>query len=200
MKTVIGLCFLLVSVLSAQAQKSSDGGQPVYKSIYEMLRNVPGLEVTINAKGAGSVIVRGAGSLTRQTAPLYVVDGVIFTGDISSINPNEVYQISVLKDAASTTAYGAQGAAGVIQIVMKKGSTVSNQPAPAPVVTHTESAYTYFIEHKTKLKVIGLDDNVIIEGVIQEQRGESLVFKKKKTEQLVPIKDIKRVEMLPANE
>ena len=131
-----------------------------YKTIFEMLKEVPGLEVSTSGdKTGGTVVIRGVGSLRNQKNPLIVVDGSIYGGDISTINPQDVDGISVLKDAASATAYGAQGAAGVIVITTKKGSGVVNN---AVVSTHTESAYTYIIEHKTNLKLFGQDEKVII--------------------------------------
>lgn len=159
-----------------------------------MLRDVPGLEVkAINNKNDGSVIVRGTSSLNNQKPPLFVVDGVVYSGDITNINPQDVDGISVLKDAASAAAYGAQGAAGVILITTKKGSAGVNN---AVVTNHNESAYSYFIEHKTKLKVIGLNDETIITGVIQKQQDSSLIFIKKRKEFLVPLSSIKKVEMV----
>ena len=187
-------CSLLV-VLSADLFAQTPMPQRSYKTIFEMLKDVPGLDVrTTNDKSGGSVIVRGTGSLTKQAAPLFVVDGNIYSGDITSINPQDVDYISVLKDAASTSTYGAQGAGGVIHITTKKGMGVTNNVV---VASHNESAYTYFIEHKTPLKVFGLNDEVLIEGVIQKQQDSVLVFSKKKKEILVPIKNIKRVEMVP---
>ena len=188
------LLFLIPAITTARfsSNKLTPG---TYKNIYEMLRDVPGLEVTIsNDKSGGSVIVRGATSLKNQKPPLFVVDGSILSGEISNINPQDVDNISVLKDAASTTAYGAQGAFGVIIITTKTGTPVSNN---AVVSTYNKSAYSYFIEHKTPLKVTGLSDEVIAEGVIQEQRDSVLIFIKKKKELLVPIKNIKKVEMIP---
>jgi len=188
------LLFLIPAITSARFSynKLTPG---TYKTIYEMLRDVPGLEVTIsNDRSGGSVIVRGPTSLKNQKPPLFVVDGSIFSGEISNINPQDVDNISVLKDAASTTAYGAQGAFGVIIITTKTGTPVSNN---AVVSTYNKSAYSYFIEHKTPLKVTGLSDEVIAEGVIQEQRDSVLIFIKKKKELLVPIKNIKKVEMIP---
>jgi TonB-dependent SusC/RagA subfamily outer membrane receptor len=160
-----------------------------------MLRDVPGLDVKItNDRSGGTIIVRGISSLSNQKPPLFVVDGNIYSGDIGSINPQDVEDISVLKDAASTSAYGAQGAFGVILITTKKGSTPTSN---AVVSNYNKSAYTYFIEHKTPLKVFGLSDEIIVEGVIKEQRDSTLVFIKKKKELLVPIKNIKKVEMIP---
>ena len=178
---------------SLQAQNVAQG---TYKNIYDMLLNVPGLEVKTGPKG-GSVTVRGVSSLTRSAQPLFVIDGSIYSGDIMQINPQDVESINVLKDAASTAVYGAQGAAGVIVIAMKKGT---DRARPATVTTHNESAYTYFIEHKTKLRIFGQDDKVIVEGVIEKQEGDVLVFRKKKNELRVAVKDIKRVEMMPADE
>jgi len=165
-----------------------------YRSIFEILRDVPGLEVKLtNDKTGGSVVIRGIGSLNNQKPPLFVVDGVIYSGDISGINPQDVDAISVLKDAASTSAYGAQGASGVILITTKKGQGLSKQ---AVVSSYNASAYTYFIEHKTPLKVYGHNDSVLIEGVIQKQQDSVLIFIKKRKEVRVAVKDIKRVEMI----
>ena len=187
------LFFLMSSITTAQeAHKITPG---TYKTIYEMLRDVPGLDVKItNDRSGGTITVRGISSLSNQKPPLFVVDGTIYSGDISSINPQDVEDISVLKDAASTSAYGAQGAFGVIIIATKKGASSKNS---AVVSNYSKSAYTYFIEHKTPLKVFGLSDEIIVEGVIKEQRDSTLVFIKKKKELLVPIKNIKKVEMIP---
>lgn len=194
--TIICLCSwaILFSVQAIGQAKPTNLPQGSYKSIYDMLRDVPGLDVKANSKGGGSITIRGVSSLLNQKPPLFVVDGVVYSGDIGSLNPQDIDGVNVLKDAASAAAYGAQGSSGVIVITTKKGSNLNNN---AVVSSHTESAYTYFIEHKTALKVIGMDDEVIIEGVIQKQRDDMLVFMKKKKEVLVPIKSIKRVEMLP---
>ncbi len=188
-------CSLILATKANYAQaKANNVTQGTFKTIYEMLRDVPGLEVkAINNKNGGSVIVRGAGSLTNQKPPLFVVDGVVYGGDITNINPQDVDGISVLKDAASASAYGAQGSAGVIVITTKKGSSVVNN---AVVTNHSESAYAYFIEHKTNLNVIGLNDEIIITGVIQKQQDSSLVFIKKRKALLVPVSSIKKVEMV----
>lgn len=191
---LLGFCLSFLFTESFAQAKTNTLPQGSYKTIMDMLKDVPGLEVKSSSdKTGGSILIRGTGSLTNQKPPLFVVDGSIYNGSISNINPQDVEGISVLKDAASATAYGAQGSGGVILITTKQGQGVSRQ---ASVTSHTESAYTYFIDHKTPLKIIGLDDQVITEGIIQEQRDSTLVFKKRKTEILVPIKNIKRVEMV----
>ncbi len=189
----VSCLFFLAADVVAQV-KSTTALQGTYRTIFEMLRDVPGLEVkTSTDRSGGSVIVRGVSSLNNQKPPLFVVDGAVYAGDISSINPQDVDAISVLKDAASATAYGAQGAAGVILITTKKGQGLSSK---ASVVSHEGSAYKYFIENKIALKVFGQDEKVIIEGVPQKQVEESLLFIVKRKEVKIPIKDIKRVEMI----
>lgn len=67
------------------------------------------------------VRIRGIGSVNGNIAPLYVVDGVPFTGSINSINPEDIETTTILKDAAATAIYGARGANGVIVITTRKG-------------------------------------------------------------------------------
>ena len=168
-------CSFLLNLKEAAAQLKPNNVTPgTYTTIFEMLRDVPGLEVkTSNDRRGGSIIVRGTGSLKSQNPPLFVLDGSIFNGDIANISPQDVDAISVLKDAASTTAYGAQGSAGVILITTKKGSGVMSN---AVITDYHKSAYTYFIEHKTPLKVIGFKDEIIIEGVIQKTARQRTRF------------------------
>lgn len=85
---------------------------------------VPGVVVTSgnNQPGYGSTLrIRGEGSFSAGKAPLYVVDGVPFDGDIASINSQDIESTTVLKDAASAALYGARGANGVILIQTKSG-------------------------------------------------------------------------------
>ncbi len=72
---------------------------------------------------SAKVRIRGVGSINSGTSPLYVVDGVPFDGDLSSINTQDIESLTVLKDAASTALYGARGANGIIMITTKKGKT-----------------------------------------------------------------------------
>lgn len=85
----------------------------------------PGLQVMGGSGQPGSgasIRIRGIGSLNSSSAPLYVLNGAVFDGDISSINPDDIESISVLKDAASAALYGARGANGVVMIQTKKGN------------------------------------------------------------------------------
>lgn len=72
--------------------------------------------------GSSAIIrIRGIGSVNGNRAPLYVVDGVPFTGSLNSINPTDVASTTVLKDGAATAIYGSRGANGVIVITTKSG-------------------------------------------------------------------------------
>ena len=72
--------------------------------------------------GTGSTVrIRGIGSMAASNSPLYVVDGVPFDGDIATINPQDIASMTVLKDAASNSLYGARGANGVILITTRRG-------------------------------------------------------------------------------
>lgn len=86
--------------------------------------NVPGL-ITTSANGqpgSGVAIrVRGFGSLSASSDPLYVIDGVPYVGGTSNLNPDDIESISVLKDASSTALYGSRAANGVVIITTKKG-------------------------------------------------------------------------------
>ncbi len=87
----------------AGVQVSSEDGQPDSESV--------------------NIVIRGANSLTQSNAPLYVIDG--FPTEylqISSINPQDIKSINILKDASATAIYGARGANGVVVIETKRGN------------------------------------------------------------------------------
>lgn len=79
------------------------------------------------------MMVRGKNNLRATSTdksslePLIVLDGVIYSGQMTDINPNDIEQIDVLKDASSTAVYGAKAANGVVLITTKKG-TSSTKP------------------------------------------------------------------------
>lgn len=95
-----------------------------------LVGKTPGITVSSSNNQPGtsaSVSVRGIGSFNASSAPLYVVDGVPYDGDISAINPQDIKSMSVLKDAASAALYGARGANGVIMITTKNGKGSSEK-------------------------------------------------------------------------
>ena len=71
----------------------------------------------------GSVQIRGRATLSGSTSPLWVIDGVIVGEDPGVLNPSDIENMTILKDAASTAIYGSQGANGVIIVTTKMGKS-----------------------------------------------------------------------------
>lgn len=69
----------------------------------------------------GAVQIRGRATLSGSTSPLWVIDGVIVGEDPGVLNPSDIENMTILKDAASTAIYGSQGANGVIIVTTKMG-------------------------------------------------------------------------------
>jgi len=97
--------------------------RPSVSIIQSLQGAVPGLNIgqTNTAGGEPGISIRGRTSISGSQSPLIVLDGAIFRGSLSDINPNDVKSIDVLKDASSTAVYGSQAANGVIIISSKTG-------------------------------------------------------------------------------
>src|SRR5690606_17009341 len=111
------------AVSSIQAEKIE---QEAPRSVQDLLRaNAAGIIIDQgnSAKADASLLVRGKGTLKAGSSPLNVVDGVIFEGSFTDINPNDIESIDVLKDASATAVYGAKAANGVVLITTKRGKT-----------------------------------------------------------------------------
>ncbi|WP_340113251.1 SusC/RagA family TonB-linked outer membrane protein [Maribellus mangrovi] len=98
------------------------------KSTTDAFSLLDGITTGINFSKSGEageeteLLVRGQKSINEEsTAPLLVVDGIIFSGSMNDIDPSTVENIQVLKDATSLAAYGSKAANGVIMITRKKG-------------------------------------------------------------------------------
>lgn len=95
---------------------------------------------------ASQIVIRGIGSINAGTAPLIVLDGLPYSGRMNDINPSDIENITVLKDAASNALYGARGANGVIMITTKSashGSTKVTVGAKWGVNTDARVQYDY---------------------------------------------------------
>ncbi|MEZ0484103.1 SusC/RagA family TonB-linked outer membrane protein [Fibrella aquatica] len=75
---------------------------------------------------APEIRIRGFGSISSSNDPLYVVDGIPYTASIANLSPNDIENITILKDAASTALYGARAANGVVVVTTKKGKKDRN--------------------------------------------------------------------------
>ncbi len=135
-------------------------------------RPVTNLQQAIQGRAAGVTVtqpsgkpggglnlrIRGYGSLNGSNDPLYVVDGVQLLSN-DGINPNDIENITILKDASATAIYGANGANGVVLITTKSGSANKTQIS-------VESYYG-FQEVTKKLDVLGAKD---FANLINEER------------------------------
>ncbi len=87
---------------------------------------VAGLQTSSSSGTPGSsssIIIRGLGSVSASQEPLLVVDGVPYEGSLNSIAANDIESLTVLKDAAANSMYGARGSNGVIIITTKRGTS-----------------------------------------------------------------------------
>lgn len=95
-------------------------------NVSDLLRtSIPGMNVgySVSAKGNSDMMIRGDNTLTAGSGPLIIMDGVIYNGDVSDINPNDIDRIDVMKDASSAAVYGSRATNGVVAITTKKGQT-----------------------------------------------------------------------------
>ena len=132
----------VVVVAYGKAKKSSYTGsatqikseqlenRPLTNALSVLEGSTSGVQIQSSAGQPGSapeVRIRGFSSINGSNNPLYVVDGVAFSGDISNINSNDIESLTVLKDAASTSLYGSKAANGVIIITTKTGKSAKDK-------------------------------------------------------------------------
>src|SRR5690606_9904691 len=96
------------------------------RTVQDILRGTTALTIGLDAsaKNGGSINIRGQRfvyTAASHNSPLLILDGMIFYGELSEINPDDIEQIDILKDASAAAIYGAQSANGVIIITTKKG-------------------------------------------------------------------------------
>ncbi len=120
---------------SIASVKSSDLVQtPVSNVVQGLQGRVAGVQITQNSGAPGgnvSVRVRGTNSINGTSEPLYVIDGIQIANSgnitdvspLSTINPNDIESVEVLKDASATAIYGARGSNGVVLITTKRGKS-----------------------------------------------------------------------------
>ncbi len=131
---------VMVVAYSKQTKKSFTGAATVVDGATLEKKNpsevskalageIAGVQVVSTSGQPGtsaSIRIRGIGSVNSSTAPLYVVDGIPYDGDISAIDPSDIASTTVLKDATATSLYGSRGSNGVILITTKKGTSGEN--------------------------------------------------------------------------
>ena len=111
------------SVATVKAEKLENTPVPAFDQALQ--GQVAGLSVLSSSgepSASATMIIRGTNSINSGTAPLYILDGVaISASDFNTINPADIESMSVLKDASSTSIYGARASNGVIVITTRRG-------------------------------------------------------------------------------
>ncbi len=112
---------------SATVLKSDDIAKSQQSNVAQSLAGkVAGVQLTNTSGQPGSspsIRIRGFSSLNAGNDPLWIVDGMPYSGDLSNLNPSDIESMTVLKDAASNALYGARGANGVVMITTKKAKS-----------------------------------------------------------------------------
>ena len=111
------------AVSSVKIEGSPIAQLPVSSPLDLLKGNVAGLNIGVsNSAGSQpSMLIRGQNSVNGDTNPLIILDGVIYLGNLTDINPNDIATVDVLKDAVSVSVYGSRSANGVIAITTKQG-------------------------------------------------------------------------------
>ena len=138
--------------ISAQIPTLSANYLQFYNPLQSTMQGkVSGLDISSNTGAPGTsstILLRGSRSINGDNEALYVVDGNI-QNDISSINPDDIESVEVLKDAASTAIYGSRGANGVVLITTKKAGNKSK--VPFSLSSNNETSMEYTIEGQQTL-------------------------------------------------
>ena len=143
---------------SYQTITAEDLAQRHMGTITENLEGkVPGMVTYDNGKGK-QMTIRGTGSFEASTNPLVVVDGLPIEGSIETVNPYDIANITVLKDAAAAAIYGARASNGVIVITTKRAQGSKTQvDFNVDVTTYEKNDYSY-------LKLASASEMVELEG------------------------------------
>lgn len=115
-------------VLGAVSKVNADdiSKVPVASAQQALQGRIAGVQVATQTGAPGSDIsvrVRGTGSISSSNDPLYIVDGIPVEGALNNISPNEIENISILKDASSAAVYGSRATNGVVLITTKSGKS-----------------------------------------------------------------------------
>lgn len=135
--------------------------KPVAQASNALVGVVPGLTAIQSSRQPGDdqakLVIRGVGSLNSSTDPLVLIDGV--EGDINSINPNDIDDISVLKDGASAAIYGSRSSNGVILITTKRAKEEGIHGRFSSYIGWQTPKNPKFVDALTYLKYMGYDQD-----------------------------------------
>lgn len=116
---------------------------------------------------AASFQIRGINSLSSGTSPLFILDGVpVSSGDFNTLNPSDIESISVLKDASSTSIYGARAANGVVVITTKRGLALDK----AKVTFRTQLGISQLAQDKWNQ--MNTEERILFEKEVELDKGK----------------------------
>jgi TonB-linked SusC/RagA family outer membrane protein len=172
---------------SVSVVKAPDLENKPFSSLDKALQGqVAGLQ-SVAASGqpgaSQAILIRGVSSITASTAPLWVIDGVpVNTGDasrlqttsnlLSTLNPNDVESISVLKDASAQSIYGSRAANGVIVVTTKKGRAGKTRFRFDTEVGQSEIAY---VNHEYRPLNANEYFTIAKEGMVNNNRTQTYI-------------------------
>lgn len=117
-----------------------------------------------NSQNRTNFSVRGLGRISGPLDPLVVLDGFIYEGDINNINPTDIENVSVLKDAAAAAIWGARAGNGVIVLTSKKGRLNS-----VPVISFTANTTVRSLPDLGKFPMMSASDYLSLEAILFER-------------------------------
>jgi len=132
---------------------------------------VAGVSITNSGTPGASpqINIRGLGTIFGNQAPLYVVDGVWYS-DINFLNPGDIENMSILKDASAQSIYGIRAANGVVLITTKKGKLGS-------AATINYDAYAGFQTVTNKVKMANASEYATLTNELYTYNGQAPLFK-----------------------
>ena len=135
----------------------------------------PGLYFNIgksnnNPQNTTNISIRGLSTINGPLDPIIVLDNFIYEGDINNINPNDIESITVLKDAAATSIYGARGGNGVIVITTKKAKFGQKLKVDLnSTVTITNKPDLYYLRQMSPADYIDVEQTIFNKGYFDDQ-------------------------------
>lgn len=157
------------SVATVKADKMENVPAPSFDQALQ--GQAPGLMVMSNSgepSATASFQIRGTNSLTSGTSPLFILDGVpVSSADFNTISPSDIESVSVLKDASSTSIYGARAANGVVVITTKRGLAMDK----AKVILRTQWGVSQLAQ--TKWNIMNTQERIQFEKEVGLDTGKN---------------------------
>lgn len=136
---------------------------------------VPGLMILSGSGQPGSdnlqIRIRGSGSINGSNTPLYIMDGIMVEpGQFAALNPNDIADLQVLKDASATAIYGSRGANGVITITTKSGGSKNGK------TVFNYRAQFGVSKMRDYVDMMSSEENILYQSILVGQKPTSTQF------------------------